>query len=94
MINTTKNTAAEEAAIITTVGNELLLSSVIAMVGMNTVVEDPGLEVPTVQPSSVQKNENKEDQYQMERGPLNSDTAAISCSVDIFPFVVTVLRKL
>lgn len=68
MINTTKNTAAEEAAIITTVGNELLLSSVIAMVGMNTVVEDPGLEAP--------------------------DTAAISCLVDIFPFVVTVLRKL
>ena len=46
MINTTKNTAAEEAATITTVGNELLLSSVIAMVGMNTVVEDPGLEAP------------------------------------------------
>ena len=46
MINTTKNTAAEEAAIITTVGNELLLSSVITMVGMNTVVEDPGLDAP------------------------------------------------
>ena len=30
--------------------------------------------LPTVQPSSVQKNENKEDQYQMERGPLNSAT--------------------
>ena len=43
MINTTKNTAAEEAAIIITVGNELLLSFVITMVGMNTVVEDPRL---------------------------------------------------
>lgn len=30
--------------------------------------------LPTVQPSSVQKNEKKEDQYQMERGPLNSAT--------------------
>ena len=48
MINTTKNTAAEEAAIITTVGNELLLSSVITMVGMNTVVEDPGLDAPVL----------------------------------------------
>ena len=39
MINTTKNTAAEEeAAIITTVGNELLLSSMITMIGMKTVV--------------------------------------------------------
>ena len=47
MINTTKNTAAEEeAAIITTVGNELLLSSMITMIGMKTVVEDPGLDAP------------------------------------------------
>ena len=43
MINITKNTAAEEGAIIITVGKELLLSSVITVVGMNTVVEDPGL---------------------------------------------------
>ena len=42
-INTTKNTAAEDAAIIMTVGKELLLSSVITVVGMKTVVEDPGL---------------------------------------------------
>ena len=28
--------------------------------------------LPTVQPSSVQKNENKENQYQMQRDPLNS----------------------
>ena len=42
-INTTKNTAAEDAAIIMTVGKELLLSSVITVVGMETVVEDPGL---------------------------------------------------
>lgn len=42
MINTTKNTAAEEAAMIITL-SELLLSSVITVVGMNTVVEDPGL---------------------------------------------------
>ena len=41
MINTAKNTAAGEAAIIITGGNELLFS--FAMVGMNTVVEDPGL---------------------------------------------------
>ena len=39
----TKNTAAEDAAIIMTVGKELLLSSVITVVGMKTVVEDPGL---------------------------------------------------
>ena len=50
MINPTKNTAAEEAAIIITliisiINNisELLLSSVITVVGVNTVVEDPGL---------------------------------------------------
>lgn len=43
MINTANNTAAGEAAIIITGGNELLFSFVIAMVGMNTVVEDPGL---------------------------------------------------
>lgn len=43
MINTAKNTAAGEAAIIITGGNELLFSFVIAMVGMNTVVEDPGV---------------------------------------------------
>lgn len=43
MINTAKNTAAKEAAIIITGGNELLFSFVIAMVGMNTVVEDPGV---------------------------------------------------
>ena len=30
--------------------------------------------LPTVQPSSVQKNENKENQYQMQRDPLNSAT--------------------
>ena len=30
--------------------------------------------LPTLQPSSVQKNENKENQYQMQRGPLNSAT--------------------
>ena len=30
--------------------------------------------IPTVQPSSVQKNEKKENQYQMQRGPLNSAT--------------------
>ena len=28
----------------------------------------------TVQPSSEQKNENKENQYQMQRGPLSSAT--------------------
>lgn len=30
--------------------------------------------LPTVQPSSVQKKENKENQYQMQRGPLSSAT--------------------
>lgn len=30
--------------------------------------------LPTVQPSSVQKKENKENQYQMHRGPLSSAT--------------------
>ena len=30
--------------------------------------------LPTLQPSSVQKNENKENQYQMQRGPLNPAT--------------------
>ena len=30
--------------------------------------------LPTVQPSSVQKKENKENQYEMHRGPLSSAT--------------------
>lgn len=46
ILTTKKTTAEEEAAIITTVGNELLLSSMITMIGMKTVVEDPGLDAP------------------------------------------------
>ena len=46
ILTTKKTTAEEEAAIITTVGNELLLSSMITMIGMKSVVEDPGLGAP------------------------------------------------